>query len=143
MVRTSKQIIVMRKSFFINGKKVTPRKGKYVAQGAHASLKAILNEISFGSYADGKGNVSGELFLKNGSAIQDWICGSFTKVCCEVETEEELLAIYNKAKEAGLITALIVDSGRTEFSGLPTTTCCSVLGWSDELENITGHLKLF
>lgn len=136
MNRTSKQIIVMRKEFIIEGKKVTPRKGKYASQCAHASLKAILD----------LGNINGDVMKIDltDDALYDWITGSFTKVCCVVETEEELLEVYNKAKDAGLICSLIIDSGRTEFGGVPTKTCCAIgPAWSDELENITGHLKLF
>lgn len=139
--RVSKQIIVMRKSFEIDGKKITPRKGKYIAQGAHASLKAILDLMS--STDNG---MSHSLTLNMGecSALKDWITGSFTKVCCVVETEEELLAIYLKAWEKGLISSLIKDSGRTEFGGVETITCCAIgPAWDDELNDITGHLELF
>lgn len=134
----------MRKEFIVEGKKVTPRKGKYVSQGAHASLKAILDLMLY-PYESIRDNVNVyELLVKKNSALNDWLKGSFTKVCCVVETEEELLEVYNKAKEAGLICSLIIDSGRTEFGGVPTTTCCAIgPAWSDELENITGHLKLF
>lgn len=124
----------MRKSFIIDEKKITPRKGKYIAQGAHASLKAVLDNLNFAS-----SNPFG-----NNSALQDWITGSFTKICCVVETEEELLAVYNKAKEKGLIASLITDSGRTEFNGVPTITCCAIGPvWDDELEGITDKLELF
>jgi PTH2 family peptidyl-tRNA hydrolase len=137
-MNNSKQVIVMRKSFVIDGKKVTPRKGKYIAQGAHASLKAILDS----------GEIDNDVFrlymLDDESALKDWINGSFTKVCCVVETEEELLSVYNKAKEKGLISSLITDSGLTEFGGVPTITCCAIgPAWSDELEEITGKLELF
>lgn len=137
MENKSKQVIVMRKSFTIDGKKITPRKGKYIAQGAHACLKAILD-----SCVEETEGLS--LYLEPDSALQDWINGSFTKVCCVVETEEELLAVYNKAVEKGLICSLITDAGHTEFNGVPTITCCAIgPAWSDELQEITGHLELF
>lgn len=135
----------MRKEFIVDGKKVTPRKGKYIAQGAHASLKAILDH---GDLIEGVKNKSDwncfVVDFNKESAINDWLNGSFTKICCVVETEEELLEVYNKAKAAGLLCSLIVDSGRTEFGGVPTTTCCAVgPAWDDELVPITGNLKLF
>lgn len=138
----SKQVIVMRKSFIIDGKKITPRKGKYIAQGAHASLKAILDS---GEFVIGVNDWdSWDLILDKDSAMHDWLTGSFTKVCCVVETEEELLDVYKKAKEKGLICSLITDSGLTEFNGVPTITCCAIgPAWSDELEEITGKLELF
>ena len=129
----------MRKEFIEDGKKVTPRKGKYIAQGAHASLKAIL-DFACDLNSEDKLIIS----YSENLALKDWLKGSFTKVCCVVDTEAELLEIYNKAKDAGLLCSLIVDSGRTEFNGIPTTTSCAVgPAWSDELESITGHLKLF
>lgn len=139
-MKISKQVIVMRKSFIIDEKKITPRKGKYIAQGAHASLGAILNQMI---RVNGKKDTL-ELILNEGSAIKDWIDNSFTKVCCVVETEEELLIIYNKAKEKGLICSLITDNGRTEFGGVSTITCCAIgPAWSEELEDITDKLELF
>lgn len=149
MDRISKQVLVMRKSFLVDGKVVTPRKGKYIAQGAHSAMKAILDTMD--SHADFKYISSGgkdgtktlTLKLEAGSALHDWIEGIFTKVTLSVETEEELMAVYNAAKEKGLITSLITDAGKTEFNGIPTVTCCSILGWSDEVDPITGNLKLF
>ncbi len=140
-MKISKQVIVMRKSFMVDGKKVTPRKGKYIAQGAHAALKAIVDQFEI--YCAKDAHVTMTLHTEQDTALYDWLTGSFTKVCVSVETEEELLAVYNKAKEAGLNCSLITDSGRTEFGGQPTITCCSILGWSDELDPITGHLELF
>ena len=141
MTKISKQVIVMRKTFIIDGKQITPRKGKYIAQGSHASLKALLDLKE--TYIDKDGFVHMSIHTTQDTALWDWLKGSFTKVCVVVETEEELLDIYNKAKEKGLITALITDSGRTEFGGVPTNTCCSLLGWSDEVDEITGKLPLF
>lgn len=150
--RKSKQVIVMRKSFTIDGKKVTPRKGKYIAQGAHASLKVIL-DLMRPSDMHAKNSLvldlpenqlANSVYLKERSALQDWLTGSFTKVCCVVETEEEIVALYNKAKEKGLLCSIIEDSGRTEFGGVPTITCCAIgPAWSDEVDEITGGLELF
>lgn len=137
----SKQIIVMRKSFVIDGKKITPRKGKYVAQGSHAVLGAILGLMDT---RDEEDMTVKTLYMDKNSALHDWITGSFTKICCVVETEEELLAIHRAAKAKGLITSLITDKGNTEFGGVPTITCCAIgPAWSDELQDITGHLELF
>ncbi len=146
----SKQVLVMIKSFTIDGKKITPRKGKYIAQGAHASLAAILNSMEEHSgfkyiASQGKdGETTKTLKLTAGTALHDWITGSFTKVCCVVETEEELLKVYNIAKEKGLICSLITDLGHTEFNNVPTITCCAIGPvWSNELEGITDKLELF
>lgn len=125
----SKQVIVVRKD-------LNMRKGKMVAQGAHASMKAILDAMI---------NVEEEkvLYLEPGTPMTDWINGIFTKVCVSVDSEEELLSIYNNAKVQGYNAALIQDVGLTEFGGVPTYTCCAIgPNWEDEVNAITGHLKL-
>lgn len=122
------------------------RKGKMVAQGAHASLKAILdlayrgpNEMSQGS----EGNEELIVSLNEGTALKDWINGRFTKICVSVNSEAELDAIYEAAKSKGLICSLITDAGLTEFAGVPTKTCCAIgPAWSNEIDEITGKLPL-
>jgi PTH2 family peptidyl-tRNA hydrolase len=100
------------------------RAGKAIAQGAHASMAVILEN-------------------KDHPLVNEWLSGKFTKVCVRVESEEELLDTYNKAKKNGLLTSLITDSGLTEFHGVPTRTCIAIgPAYSEDLEPITGHLKL-
>lgn len=112
-----KQVIVIRHDLKM-------RAGKAIAQGAHASMAAILEHLE-----DPK--------------VKEWLSGIFTKVCVRVESEEELLDIYNKAQDAGLLSVLITDCGLTEFRGVPTKTCVAIgPALSSELEPITGHLKL-
>ena len=112
-----KQIIVMRKDLGM-------RAGKMVAQGAHASMKATLENI-----ADPR--------------VVEWLSGPFAKICVRVESLEELQAVQAKAIEAGLITAEIEDSGRTEFHGEPTVTCCAIgPDTAENLDPVTGELKL-
>lgn len=128
-MKQSKQVIVMRKDLGM-------RKGKMVAQGAHASLKAVLDW----SINDGNGLL---LELPTGSPLEDWVMGRFTKVCVSVDSEAELIEIYQKAMEAGLMCAMITDAGLTEFNGVPTKTCCAIgPEWSEDIDKITGHLKL-
>ena len=132
MEKISKQVIVVRKD-------LNMRKGKMVAQGAHASLKAIL-DLMKPQFDDNNELI---LRIKNDSALQDWIRGRFTKICLSVNSEAELIEIYNKAKEKGLICSLITDAGLTEFAGVPTKTCCAIGPcWSDEVDEITGKLQL-
>ena len=100
------------------------RLGKSVAQGAHASLKATLENLDHPS-------------------VKEWLSGAFTKICVRVDSEEELLEVMANAKKAGLIVALITDAGRTEFNNVPTNTCIAVGPASyDELKPITGELNL-
>lgn len=123
-----KQVIVMRKK--INGKKLPI--GKYVAQGAHASMGALFEE-----------DVMGKRVLIDDSRVQEWLKGIFTKTVVQVETEEELLEIYAKAKDAGLLTCKIEDMGLTCFKGVKTLTAVGI--GPDKPENIdpiTRHLRL-
>jgi PTH2 family peptidyl-tRNA hydrolase len=125
-----KQVIVLRKD-------LNMRKGKMVAQGAHASIGAILNLAS-----DSKDQHSLVIPL-NDDAIRSWLLGSFKKVCVGVQTESELSEIYIKARNAGLPCSFIIDSGLTEFNGMPTATACAVgPGTEEDVDKITGHLKL-
>ncbi|MEL6105002.1 MAG: aminoacyl-tRNA hydrolase, partial [Planctomycetota bacterium] len=76
-------------------------------------------------------------------AERAWLTGSFAKVCCRVDSEEELMAIHDKAVDAGLEVHLITDSGKTEFHGVPTNTCLAI-GPDDvaKIDAVTGDLRL-
>jgi PTH2 family peptidyl-tRNA hydrolase len=66
-----------------------------------------------------------------------------SKVCCRVDSEEELMQIHDKALGAGLEVHLITDSGRTEFHGQPTRTCLAIgPDEAEKIDAITGHLPL-
>jgi peptidyl-tRNA hydrolase, PTH2 family len=125
-------------------KDLNMRKGKMVSQGAHSALKVFLDlQRSVTKF----GNVlKYQISLPEGSTgkeMNDWVEGIFTKICCSVNSEEELLSIYNKAKEKGLPCSLIQDSGLTEFDGVPTYTCCAIGPANSELiDPITGGLSL-
>lgn len=122
-----KQVIVLRKD-------LNMRKGKMVAQGAHASMKAILAEAS-GAY--------GVLTIKMSDEMEKWLMGIFTKICVSVDSEEELLAIYQTAKDVGLHCSLIQDVGLTEFDGVRHYTAVAVgPGDPADIDPITGNLKL-
>lgn len=127
--REVKQVIVMRKD-------LNMRKGKMVAQGSHASM-AFLTRTGF--FDLGFHNTN----LKNEKEIQTWMEEGFTKICVSVDSEQELMEIYNEAKQKGLTVELIIDSGFTEFGGVPTKTCIAIGPNSVEnIDKVTGHLKL-
>jgi PTH2 family peptidyl-tRNA hydrolase len=127
MERTAKQVIVMRKD-------LNMRKGKMIAQGAHASLKVLLDA----------GALDGPRFtLALTPALSQWLTGRFTKVCVSVDSEAALDAVVEQARAAGVPCALVVDAGHTEFHGVPTKTCCAVgPAFTDEVDAITGGLPL-
>ena len=127
--RPVKQIIVMRKD-------LNMRKGKMIAQGAHASISALLGE----GFLRGR-----EPWIMTAATpeMADWLRGGYTKICVSANSEAELLEIHRKAEEAGLRTGLITDSGKTEFAGVPTLTCLAIgPNYSDEVDAITGNLPL-
>jgi len=125
--REAKQVIVMRKDLGM-------RKGKMIAQGAHASLAVLLDR---GEPRDGR------LEIALSPALETWLSGRFTKVCVGVESEAALDDVVSRARAAGVPCALIVDAGVTEFRGVPTKTCCAVgPAWTDEVDAITGDLTL-
>ena len=116
-----KQVIVLRKD-------LNMRKGKMVAQGSHACLSAILT--SQGT-------------IKKNSDVKAWLDGRFTKICVSVDSEEELLEVYEHAKRLKLVCSLIKDAGLTEFNGIPTLTAVAVGPGKEEVVNkVTGNLKL-
>jgi PTH2 family peptidyl-tRNA hydrolase len=129
----SKQMIILRKDLKM-------RKGKMIAQGAHASMKVFFDMMYWG----GTKRVAHYILeLRPGGAIWDWINGGFAKIAVSVDSEKELLSIYNQAKDAGLPVAIIRDSGRTEFHGVPTLTAVAIgPAWSDDIDPITKDLKL-
>ncbi len=122
-----KQVIVMRHDLKM-------RRGKQIAQGAHASMSFLCRRLQQ------QQSVSLDDFT---DAERAWLAGSFAKVCCRVDSEEELLAIHRQATDAGLQVHLITDSGKTEFHGVPTRTCLAI-GPDDtgKIDQVTGHLQL-
>lgn len=122
-----KQVIVLRKDLKM-------RTGKAVAQGAHASMGAIL----------GLCQVDGDrLILDMDERTRSWLTGRFKKICVYVNSEAELLDVYERAKAAGLITSIIKDAGLTEFNGVPTLTAVGVgPDRSDKIDQITGGMPL-
>jgi len=83
-----------------------------------------------------------ELEFGNESCLNDWLNGKFTKICVSVDSEEELMDIYNKVPELCPVF-LVTDAGLTEFNGIPTKTCLCIGPYiSEEIDKITGHLKL-
>ena len=132
--RFAKQVLVVRKDLKM-------RKGKIAAQCAHASLAVLLERMP--GTADATGRRSLTLTYEADTPWAAWLEGPFTKVCVSVDSEEELLRVHQAAVERGLPASLITDAGRTEFGGVPTRTVVAVgPGWVDEVDAVTGELKL-
>lgn len=122
-----KQAIVLRKD-------LNMRKGKMIAQGAHASMAAILN---LGTEKEN------EFSIPKDERIWEWLTGNFKKIALSVDSEQELLNLYEKALELGLVCALIKDNGLTEFGGVPTFTAVAIgPDKNEKIDQLTGSLKL-
>jgi PTH2 family peptidyl-tRNA hydrolase len=122
-----KQVIVMRHDLKM-------RRGKQIAQGAHASMAFLTRRLQSQS----------SINLADFSAnAQTWLMGLFAKVCVRCNSEVELMAIHDKAMALGLEVHLITDSGRTEFHGQPTRTCLAIKPDDAlKIDEVTGHLEL-
>ena len=136
----TKQVIVIRKDLKM-------RRGKEIAQGAHASIKFLVDRIKEHVSTGGSSDTWDERpidFMRFSDAEKEWMEGLFKKVCLQVNSEDELIGIYMAAKKAGLETHLITDSGLTEFNGVPTKTCLAI-GPDEEskIDEITGKLSLY
>ena len=105
-----KQVIVIRRDLNMSV-------GKAIAQGAHASCGVFKHYIMQATAPD--------------KSIRDWIQGSYAKVVVGCDSEEALFKLQSKADAAGIINALSLDEGRTEFK----QTCPTCGG--------TGELCLF
>lgn len=126
----TKMVIVMRTD-------LNMRKGKMIAQGAHASMAFLSNIVK--RMLD-SGLRPDDLLLP---VEIEWLESSFTKVCVQIDSEEALLMIAESARDSGIECHVITDSGLTEFHGVPTVTCLA-LGpdHADKIDPVTGHLKL-
>lgn len=138
----AKQVIVMRKDLNMT-------KGKMVAQGSHASLGVILRMMNDGkSVQEEVPEIVGDtysltLHVKVNSNLDDWLRGVFKKICVSVQSEEELIGIYEQAINKNLPVVLIEDVGLTMFNGVKTKTCLAIGPANEEkIDEITGHLKL-
>ncbi|MDO9537066.1 MAG: peptidyl-tRNA hydrolase Pth2 [Thermoplasmata archaeon] len=113
-----KMVIVVR-----NDIKLSP--GKMAAQVAHAAVNcALAAKKNYKKYFEG------------------WYDEGQKKVVVKVKSINELRELQFLAKNAGLPNSLITDAGHTQ---LPpgTVTCLGIgPGPEDDINKITGHLKL-
>jgi PTH2 family peptidyl-tRNA hydrolase len=122
--RLIKQVIVIRRDLRM-------RRGKEIAQGAHASMAWLRQRVLRGL------TPSGAAGLVELSEVE-------RKVTVKVGSEEQLMAVYEQALRAGLVAHLITDGGLTEFGGVPTRTCLGIgPDYDDRIDPVTGDLELY
>ena len=137
----SKMMIVMRRDLKM-------RKGKIAAQAGHACVDAVLMALHReGRLQDFEMTADGFCLKETDKPVtplSDWFLYGCAKVCVYVDSEEDLLTIAQKAREKGMIAAVITDAGITEFHGVPTKTCLALEPLPSELvDELTGDLPLF
>jgi peptidyl-tRNA hydrolase, PTH2 family len=100
-------------------------KGKVAAQAGHAAVSAS------------------EYARKNRPEWWNpWFMEGQRKIAVKAKSEDEILDIERRARNAGLPVALIVDRGLTEIP--PNTTTCLGVGPApdNKIDPITGNLSL-
>ena len=130
--RPTKQVIVIRRDLRM-------RRGKEIAQGAHAATAWLADRVIDAMTPNGTVD-----HVALSAAERAWLESSFRKVTVKVNSEEELMAVYHQALGAGLVVHLVTDRGLTEFGGVPTRTCLAVgPDYDDLVDPVTGDLELY
>ena len=149
----TKQVIVVRHDL-IKGPNAV-RRGKMMAQVAHASVASLMKLFTFEKITTLPGGILepgqeyNRVYTQFGSdtVLSDWLLGKFTKIVVSVPSEVELLDLYNKLCEKEgddfMPFALITDCGLTEFNGIPTNTCLGIGPYlSERIDKYTSNFPL-
>ena len=105
------------------------RKGKSIAQGSHASWAVFKKHSSL---------TDDRLVLEMWPEAVEWFRTGTTKICVRVDSEDELIALAKRAAADNIPWATVVDAGRTEFHGVPTTTAIAIGPHdSEEIDKLT------
>ena len=127
-----KQVIVIRRDLKM-------RRGKEIAQGAHASSAWITDLVT-----DALDRSTGAAAIVVDPVAVVWITTSWRKVTLQVHTEDEIVALHEAALARGLRSHLVHDSGRTEFAGVPTITALAIgPDLADVIDEVTGDLPIY
>jgi len=114
-----KQVILLRKDLKL-------KIGKACASASHASVGASL-----------------AAFVRFKGLYSEWESQGQKKVVLAVNSELELINLYNQAVQKNIPAYLVRDAGKTTFHGKPTITCCAIGPIDDwQLQPLIGHLKL-
>ena len=131
---TIKQVLVLPKD-------LNMRKGKMTAQGSHASMAPIFgrDKAQVAENEDGTFTLSFTLTADE----YHWFKVLSAKIVVGVNSEAELMDLYNQALNMGLPVALIQDAGLTEFGGVRTYTAVGIgPAQAHQVDQITGKLSL-
>ena len=136
-----KQLIIARKDL-----NMSP--GKLAAQVSHASMAFLTWPMRQGrlSNKDTKKDNSYDVSFKiNGAIMDNWICGSFTKIICEAKNKYQLEKIIPFARELGLEEGkdffLIKDNCLTELEPEENGRTLTCIGFSPLPDDICARLS--
>ena len=101
------------------------KKGKIAAQVGHGAVKAALACAS-----------------NNPACMDAWLSSGQAKICLRGTDDEHLLSLQQQAKDAGIRAVSIRDAGRTQIPAGSLTVIAIGPARDEELEPITGILKL-
>ena len=100
-------------------------KGKIAAQCCHACL-----------------GVWKKLWRRRDPVLRVWEEGGQPKVTLQVSDEEAMLELYQRAKQIGVPTYIVVDAGRTQVAPNSRTVMAVGPASEKEVNEVTGRLKL-
>jgi len=116
-----KQVIVMRRDLHM-------RRGKEIAQGAHAAMGWLRNKAL--------GNLTADETA--------WFYGEQRTITLQVPDQATMAQLVYKASLAGLPVHVVVDKGYTEFKGQETATCIAIgPAKSDAIDKVTVGYQLY
>jgi PTH2 family peptidyl-tRNA hydrolase len=103
--------------------------GKIASQVSHAVLLAYQHSQT-------------SLFEKDKQSLINWEKSGSTKIALSVDNLPELQSLRDKAAKALLPLGIVSDAGKTELIRGTITTLAIGPAQSEEIDKITGHLKL-
>lgn len=135
-VRKVKQYIIIRTDLPMNV-------GKLAAQAGHAVMKVFFDKFEDTQIIEKEGEDKIDAFIYKPSVEERyWIKNKFTKITKKVKNENQLLKVYEKAREAGLNVSLIKDAGLYGLEG-ENYTCIAVgPNYVEDCEPVVGKLRL-
>ena len=115
-----KQYIVMRKDLR-NKKGEKVRTGKLIGQASHGILNVFAREVRDKGFC---------------SDIEEYLSGDYKKIVLGVNSEEELVGLFELLVSEGVVVEMVEDLGLTEFNG--KTKTCFVTGILEECPLLEG-----
>lgn len=121
MIDTEVKQVIVFPDDLVNSKGFKIGKGKYCNQTAHATVMAYETASAVAKLA----------WMKNNKPV----------IVLRCPTISELQSLYDAS--IYMPRAIVKDSGRTEFNGIPTVTCIAIgPALASDIDVLTKHLKL-